>query len=334
MPEHKLNTDVRDPSASVVIPTFNGADRLPRLLAALAAQDASNGSFEVIVVNNASTDDTAKVTERDPSGAKLRQRSIACRTVSEPRQGLTYARICGILAGRGEVVCFLDDDNIPDPDYLSKGTAMFADASLGMVTSQVYPEWEVEPPPSIYRRRHLLAVNDYNGNNALTFTGTIAPTVGAGMWVRREAFLSAIPWRQPNMLISDRSGAGLSSAGDIEFGVLIGKAGYRRDYAPQLRLAHRIPHTRFANEYFRRLITGTIRSELALKVKYAERYSPRDRMAAGAKMILAFCAIPFFPLFMTDWRREAIFVFADRWARVKGPSRESNDSPSSHTETR
>ena len=96
----------------------------------------------------------------------------------------------------------------PIPTIFRKEQPCLLTLVLGLVTCRLYPEWEVEPPPSIYRRRHLLAVNDYNGNNALTFTGTIAPTVGAGMWVRREAFLSAIPWRQPNMLISDRSGVG------------------------------------------------------------------------------------------------------------------------------
>jgi glycosyltransferase involved in cell wall biosynthesis len=61
------------PRASVVIPTFNGAQRLPRVLAALAAQNADDESFEVIVVDNASTDDTAKVALGERATRRLRR---------------------------------------------------------------------------------------------------------------------------------------------------------------------------------------------------------------------------------------------------------------------
>jgi glycosyltransferase involved in cell wall biosynthesis len=47
--------------ACIVIPTFNGARRLPLVLDALATQDAPTGLFEVVVVDNASTDETAKI---------------------------------------------------------------------------------------------------------------------------------------------------------------------------------------------------------------------------------------------------------------------------------
>jgi glycosyltransferase involved in cell wall biosynthesis len=307
------------PMVSVVIPTFNGAARLPRVLAALAAQDAPGVSFEVIVVDNASTDETGLVIERDPAAAAMASRGIVCRTVYEPRQGLTYARICGVKAAHGELVCFLDDDNIPDNDYIAKGSPAFKDPEMGLAVSRVRPDWEIEPPASIYRRRHLLAVNDYNGDEPITFTKPIAPTIGAGMWVRREAFLKAVPWQQPDRLITDRLGRGLCGGGDIEIGVLIYLAGYERRYIPQLRLAHRIPAARLENSYMRRLIIGTITGERLLRLKYGNGQQGRDLAIALARLTVAACAIPLFPLLKSDWRREAMVVTADRYAWIRGP---------------
>jgi glycosyltransferase involved in cell wall biosynthesis len=307
------------PMVSVVIPTFNGAARLPGVLTALAEQDAPGVSFEVIVVDNASTDETGSVIERDPAAAVMASRGIVSRTVHEPRQGLTYARICGVLAARGELVCFLDDDNIPDSDYIANGPPVFRDRVVGLAVSQVRPDWEIEPPASIYRRRHLLAVNDYNGDEPITFTNPIAPTIGAGLWVRREAFLKAVPWQQPHTLIADRLGRGLCGGGDIEIGVLIYRAGYERRYIPQLRLAHRIPATRFESGYMWRLIIGTITGERALHVKYGKGHDRWEVAGAWARLTMAACTIPLFPLMKSDWRREVTFVTADRFARVRGP---------------
>jgi glycosyltransferase involved in cell wall biosynthesis len=308
-----------EPQVSVVIPTFNGAPRVPLVLAALAEQDAPDGQFEVIVVDNASTDDTGSALDRDPSAERLRQRSIACRGVYEERQGLTYARICGVIAARGELVCFLDDDNIPDTDYIANGQAAFRDPVVGLATSKVRPDWETEPPPSVVRRRHLLAVNDYNGDQPKTFAGLIAPTIGAGMWVRKEAFLRAIPWQHPERLISDRQGGSLCGSGDIEIGVLMYMAGYERRYLPQLRLAHRIPSERMDVRYMRRLIIGTIRSELAISLKYDRHFGAVERLGAWANLAMTACALPGFLLFKADRKREAVFVLADRYAHVRGP---------------
>jgi len=217
------------------------------------------------------------------------------------------------------LICFIDDDNIPDSDYLSNGFKVFTNKALAMAISRVYPNWEVRPPPSVYRRRHLFAINDYNGDSPIDFHELIAPTISAGMWVRRPAFLEAVPWRQPDRLMAGRVGGSLNCGEDIELGILMGKAGYQRRYEPSLRIRHEIPRNRLETGYVKRLILGIIRSELTFREKYADRVGFGHRVAAAGKLILAVCAIPLFPLFKSDWRRETVFVMADRWARVRGP---------------
>src|SRR5438552_18835729 len=93
---------------SVVIPTYNGAGRLPVPLRALASQEGAAGPFEVVVVDNASTDGTAEAARGH--AAALAARGAELRVVGEPRPGATFARLRGAREARGELVGFLDDD--------------------------------------------------------------------------------------------------------------------------------------------------------------------------------------------------------------------------------
>jgi glycosyltransferase involved in cell wall biosynthesis len=313
-----------EPRVSVVIPTFNGARRLPRVFDALAAQSAPDGSFEVVVVDNASTDDTAKVASPDSMGTRFKDGAIPCRRIYEARQGTTYARIRGVQESRSGLVCFLDDDNIPDPDYIANGLLLFREPSVGLAVSRVDPKWEIQPSASILGRQHLFAVNQYMGDSAVDFgsSGTIAPTITAGMWVRREVFLSAVPCDRPELLLSGRTGKALACGEDVEIGVLIGGAGYRRVYAPALHIIHEIPATRLAASYVCRLIEGIVRSELTLERKLSrQKYGVGDRIAALVRLMTAGLAAPILLVTRADGLREVIFVMADRWARVKGPFR-------------
>lgn len=158
---------------SVVIATYNGAAHVPKVLAALAAQTAPNGSFEVVVVDNNSSDGTAAAVEADPAAAALRARGVAVRVVPEPRQGSTYARIRGVQEARRLLISFLDDDNLPEQDFVEAGVETFADPAISLAVSQVRPHWEQSPPPSVgdqrlsrrggvgFRRRRHDCANDH-----------------------------------------------------------------------------------------------------------------------------------------------------------------------------
>src|ERR1700730_16508971 len=218
------------PEVTVVIASYNGARRLPLLLRALTAQDARNGSFEVIVVDNNSTDDTATVASDDASTAVLRARGIECRVVRETRQGQTFARIAGVRAARAPLGCFLEDDNPPAPDYLRVGASSLCDQGIGLLISKVTPQWPSEPPPSVARRSALLALNGYAGNygylgeSPIDYgTEAFAPTWGAGMWVRREYLFTAVISKAADALLPGPQPHARVPGGDLEIGVLIGR---------------------------------------------------------------------------------------------------------------
>ena len=319
----------QNPSATVAIPVHNGAHRLNIPLEGLAAQNAPAGMFEVVVVDNASTDETDCVANEHPAMMRMRERGIACRVVKEDRLGLIYARIRGVVEAQGCYVCFLDDDNGPEPSYVAEAVKAFeANPLTGMLISRVYPVFETPPPLAVARRRHLLAINDYAGDAETSwcqgsFDGFL-PTVGAGMCVRRQAFLEAVPWQQPEELLSGRRGGRLASGEDIELGYLIARAGWNCFYRPTLRVAHFLPATRQRVRYFCRLIQGVIRSDMTLHAKYLGlHHGPRARASRFGKLLGAAAASPAI-LLRADGLREVLFALTDRWARLLGPFPDSS----------
>lgn len=102
------------PVVSVVIPTFNRVELLHECLTALEAQQMAAGAFEVLVVDDGSTDDTTDM---------LETRSKASPTVIRwfrlSHGGPAAARNLGLGQARGSLIAFTDDDCIPAPDWLA-----------------------------------------------------------------------------------------------------------------------------------------------------------------------------------------------------------------------
>ena len=107
-----------NPTFSVVIPTYNRLDVLPEVLAALEAQrDAP--SFEIIVVDDGSTDGTSKALAQHTSKRPF-------RAVRQANQGPAAARNRGVLEARAPWVAFLGDDTVPEPTWLAAHAAAHA----------------------------------------------------------------------------------------------------------------------------------------------------------------------------------------------------------------
>lgn len=309
------------PSATIVIPTHNGGARAVKVLRGLAAGRALRDTYEVIVVDNASTEDVAGIVSRDPAWSALAAAGVRCRVALEPIPGLTTARLRGIDEAASDIICFLDDDTVPCEGYVAAGVAAFEDPGVGMLTSRVFPRYEIEPPAAIAKREHMLAINHRLGDKILDWgaTGTVAPTIGAGMWIRRQALASALERRDAWLWLPDRKGTALSSGGDIEFGVMIGAAGFRRLYVPALRLEHHIPAGRVRMAYFRRVVSSVVRSHLTLTHRYPPRpWTMRDRLRALGTYCGTLLAIPVLLLRKDGWRETSLVLTARR-AAIRGP---------------
>lgn len=113
---------------SVVIPAYNEEQYLGRCLTALARQTYPADRFEVIVVNNNSTDATAEIARR-----------YGVRVIAEPRKGVAYARQAGFEAARGVIIASTDADTVVPPFWVARIAAYFrADPDLGAVYGPVH----------------------------------------------------------------------------------------------------------------------------------------------------------------------------------------------------
>ncbi|MGI8990456.1 MAG: glycosyltransferase [Bryobacteraceae bacterium] len=115
------------PRVSVVINTFNRGAYIDRCLQSLQKQTYRN--FEVVVVNGPSTDDTAKRLEAHKDKIHIAQTDSRVLCVS---------RNIGIREGRGELIAFMDDDAVAEPDWLRELAFAFADPAVGAAGGLVY----------------------------------------------------------------------------------------------------------------------------------------------------------------------------------------------------
>ena len=98
---------------SVIIPTYNpNIQRLEQTLTGLKIQSLPYKFWELLIVdNNSSTVFTDKIDISWQPGSSI---------ISEPRQGLTYARLKGFSSAKGDIIVMVDDDNILQEDYLQQ----------------------------------------------------------------------------------------------------------------------------------------------------------------------------------------------------------------------
>lgn len=106
---------------SVIIPAYNEEKVISTTIQAVLTQDYPD--FEVIVVNNASTDRTAEVISKFP-----------VKLVHESRKGLLWAREAGRVNSTGEIIVNIDADCVPDKNWLSRGAQHFKDEKVVAVT--------------------------------------------------------------------------------------------------------------------------------------------------------------------------------------------------------
>lgn len=113
-------------SVSVVIPAYNCAAHVERLLASLCAQTYPRARYEIILVDDGSSDDTAALAER-----ALAQWDGAGRVLRKPNGGPASARNAGLRASSTDVIAFIDSDCAADPDWLASVVGALASGAAG-----------------------------------------------------------------------------------------------------------------------------------------------------------------------------------------------------------
>ena len=134
-----MSSDIR---FSVIIPTYNRSGLLREAIEALIHQEEPGCAYEIIPVDNASTDDTRQVVE------ELAQNSpVPIRYLYEPKPGSHYARNTGFKAARGEILGLIDDDIIVARDWVRKIVQAYDNPEVSCAGSKITLRWVNGLPP-------------------------------------------------------------------------------------------------------------------------------------------------------------------------------------------
>ncbi|MEM9002298.1 MAG: hormogonium polysaccharide biosynthesis glycosyltransferase HpsE [Cyanobacteria bacterium P01_F01_bin.86] len=256
---------------SVVICTYNGAHRLPRVLERLKRQQATETiRWEVLVIDNNSSDETLAVVRHYQ---QVWIDTVPLRYHFEHKQGLAYARRCAMRRVKAPLVGFLDDDNFPQETWVHEAHQFgLQHPGAGAYGSEVKPLYDAPPPVGFGRIAPLLAIIN-RGDQPFIYTQRLGvlPS-GAGMVVRREAWFGHVP-EQPKLAgVCDTS---LRAKGeDVETLSYIRDAGLQVWHNPAMKIEHHISVERVQRTYLLKLCRSVGLNRFPLRMI---RYRPWQR---------------------------------------------------------
>lgn len=229
--------------ASIIVCTYNRAESLRDTLLALRAQNTSSGrSWEVLVVDNNSKDDTRQVIE------DCQREWPLLRYAFESKQGLSHARNLGIASSRGDVLLFTDDDVLPEPDWMEVTLAGLDKHQADACGGYIAPIWEVPPPAWLTERFYgFLAVRTERSDD-YEITATTQTPFGANMAFRRAVIQKLGGFDTTR----GRIGTVLAGGEDSELFERIIAAGHKTIFLGQSRVHHKVEAFRLTKQYLRR----------------------------------------------------------------------------------
>jgi hypothetical protein len=176
---------------------------------------------------------------------------------------LTPARLKGIQESRAEILVFIDDDNILNPDYLCHVVTIGQEFPfLGVWGGIIEPEFEVTPPEWTLPYWEFLAIRSFDRDLWSNLHGSLTAPCGAGMCMRQSIALAYLERLQadPIRQTLGRKGKTLSSCEDTDIAYFACAQGFGSGQFTRLTLTHLIPQSRLTLEYFTQLAKGLYRS--------------------------------------------------------------------------
>ena len=246
-PDVPISISPSAPRVSVVVCTYNRADRLAPCLESLVAQNLPIGEFEIIVVDDGSTDNTTAVCARFAHRPSF-------LFISQSNAGLGAARERGWRAASAPVIAFLDDDAEAPPEWLARALTRLArnadtpspPAALGGPTRA---RWET-PRPAWLDDSLAIWLTVWAPFSEYRESSVDHLFVGANMFFLRSALAKVGGFS----VALGRRGANLLSHEESELWARLCAAGFRAAYDPEVWVYHYVPAARLRRTWFRRRI--------------------------------------------------------------------------------
>jgi len=242
---------------SVVICTYNRARYLYALLQSLAKGSASPASYEIVVVDNNSTDNTHNECLRFQKDFP----DVTLRYVVEPNQGLSYARNRGIHESQGEVVVYVDDDALVNENYILTYATFFNNHSQAVAAGgPILPQYDgcEEPDWMSHYTRQLITGKLWLGEKEREFPNGAYP--GGGNAAYRKSVFEAVGLFNVEL---GRKGDSLIGAEEKDLFDKMTTRGMKFYYLPTAILYHLIPPKKLTEDYF---------NQLTYSIGVSERY--------------------------------------------------------------
>jgi mycofactocin glycosyltransferase len=255
--------DAFEPFVSIVVAVCNRASEIGSCIESLLSLNYCRLKYEIIVVDDASEDDTASVVSRYP--VKL--------IIQEQNLGQSAARNVGVTAARGEIVAFVDSDCIAESEWLRELVPFFQDSRNALVGGYVASYFQ----ESVLDRYEAAKSPLNMGEDMLTGYGEESDfyVPACNMLVRRDAYLQSGGLNE-NLRVGE----------DVDFCWKLKENGYRLVYIPKGRVRHK-HRNRFAQTFKRRFEYGTSEAALYNRHKAICKHYP---LQPGCMAIFFLCA--------------------------------------------
>lgn len=261
---------------SVVVPTFNRQLLLRRTLESLLHQRSESVRFEVLVVDNNSSDDTRAVVDA------FANQWPKIKYLFEPRCGVSHARNTGIAAARAPLIAFIDDDVEADPAWIATIKRAFDDhPDIDCVGGKIEARWIV-PPPAWLTENHwgAVALQAKKGDNPHVDASRASPCLMTANFASRRAALDHVGGFSPDYLRDE----------DRELQLRLWAAGKRGLYVDAIGVTTEVPLERMTKAYHRRYYMRV--GGMHARMRYRDRIDRDGRLVPEGMQSATFLGAP------------------------------------------
>ena len=258
---------------SILMCTHNGAQKIEMTLKHLLAQQINSDiQWEIIVIENASTDRTFQIVNE----FRLLNAPCRIRLYQEPTPGKLAALKVGVKNAKYDYLLICDDDNWPGNDYVAQLFDIFIkNPSVGVIGGKGRPVTNRQLPNWVLPHLHNFAASEQWPISS-DITNEVGSVYGAGMGIRKVIYQIVLNQNWPLLLSSLRNKKSLVSGEDTEICLIARFLGYKIYYKDTLQFEHDLHWDRMTEAYFLKLIyyfgSGT-----ALLTPYVEHYEKQPQ---------------------------------------------------------